>query len=972
MSVVVCPSCEDSFGTVPDLSDHTWSEHIDAPNDVSSASCPTCDYPITQENILFHLSCISEIEPNTIWTIISDKSSLCLVCGSRHSEPTLTDHIRQHATADLKEALGGELSCVVCTEAPDNENRYSGHIDCLVRHLSIEGNDGDDGGFSCPYCERQAMHEGALEWHIWLDHFDCQGFDGECPGCNETINFGSIKEHLLCRDDVHGPAAASLFDLRIDDCFLCDISAYNPQVLKRHISGQHLHQIEDFRGSCNVCGDPINDNQVSLHYPCLAAAADADIDFREQPTWRCPVCNEITETHSHFINHLEDEHGLDLFVAGDCRVCGDPLSELSEHHACLERVANHSDSTTAARNIDVPAVLDEEPEEVSYEAEHPLTEDEINSYYQTLTDFVQRERQSARDEGWRQYETIPLPQLASQKNAIPELIALGTNHHPDFELQFLFERPVPDEVQNPDDLIVQFGIYPRQRVIIGADTDIRELPLEAEVTFIDDQTIGISPDSEQSYRESELRSALNDSDTSYHIVDLLSPTPFDRKQHAISAVEGNASANGLVTGGTTLVESPREVGTVYSGELNDQQTSAVGRALGEPTLCCIHGPPGTGKTRTLTAVIELAVARGDRVLACAHSNQAIDNLLTGGGTVDEPAESSLDSFVRDEGSVSMVRVGQHSTDPVVDSFYRDVQPNEADIVGATTSASAELDPNEFDLVIIDEATQADQPATFIPLLRGDNLVLAGDHKQLPPFCSDETAREEDMHISLFEHFQEVYGRQVSTPLRRQYRMNEEIAAFPNSEFYEGQLEHGEENRNWQVGDLNPMVGHHIQSEEQIREKSMSRYNPGEADLVAQQVRLLQMYDVNSSDIGVITPYSAQIGAIANAIYSEDIDDPDSIDINTIDSYQGAEREAVIVSFVRSNDDNSIGFLSFPDEGRRRLNVALTRAKKRLVIIGDFATLGELTDFRAEEESCAATYRRLEEHLRDQERIQEHA
>jgi superfamily I DNA and/or RNA helicase len=250
-------------------------------------------------------------------------------------------------------------------------------------------------------------------------------------------------------------------------------------------------------------------------------------------------------------------------------------------------------------------------------------------------------------------------------------------------------------------------------------------------------------------------------------------------------------------------------------------------------------------------------------------------------------------------------------------------------------------------------------------------VLAGDHKQLPPFCSDETAREEDMHISLFEHFQRVYGEQVSTQLIRQYRMHEEIAVFPSTHFYDGQLKHGEDNRGWQISDLKPIVGHHIQNKEQVHDETKSRYNPGEAELVAQQARLLQMHDVDSSDIGVITAYSAQMGEIYDALRNEDIEDPDRIDIDTIDSFQGAEREAIIVSLVRSNEAHASGFLAFSDEGKRRLNVALTRAKKRLVVIGDFETLGGVSEYRSDDKSCADVYQALYNHLRDRDCLMSH-
>jgi len=969
MSVVACLNCESSFASWSAFTDHFWSEHT-ADGEVTGKACPSCDYPLTQENVLYHLACLTDLDPETVWTGISTGTSLCPVCGDPLTANHVSSHVRSHAGADKKDVLGGKLACTVCGEAPHDESRFTGHICCLVQHLALSN--ASDGRYTCPYCEHQATHEGEVEWHIWLEHFEANGFQSSCPGCGETLSFGELKQHLLCPGGAHGPDAARLFDLRIDDCFLCDVSVLNPHVLKRHINGKHLSKIQVTGGACQVCGESIDDSQVSLHYPCLAAATDTEISFRQQPTWRCPICNEVTGTQDNFIDHLESVHELDLFVADTCRVCGDDLTEIANHYDCLDHLAGETVTTTAiSGDIQIPLVLAEQPSEVTYTAETPLPSDEWNSFYRGLEDFVERERQSARDEAWRRYEEIPLERLKYREDLILDLMPLGSQSHPHYDLQFVFERPIPEYEHDPDDLATRFGIYPRQKVIVGADADLLGLPMEAEVTFVDDQTIGISPDPERSYRESELRTALTDDHTAYHLVDLLTPTPYDRKQEAIAKVQSNTAANSLVTGDATVVEHPRDVGSFYSGQLNQRQRKAVGRALGEPTLCCIHGPPGTGKTRTLTAAIELAVARGDRVLACAHSNQAIDNLLTGSSTVDEPEESSLHAFVMDEREVTMARVGNHSEDPVVQKYYQGLNPDGADIVGATTSATAELDIGGFDLVIVDEATQADQPATFIPLLRGENLVLAGDHKQLPPFCSDETAREEDMHISLFEHLQRVYGEHVSTQLVRQYRMHEAIASFPSTQFYEGRLEHGDDNRNWQTSDLNPIVGHHIQSTEQIRDETKSRYNPDEAELVAQQARLLQMHDVDSSDIGIITAYSAQISEITEALRNEDIEDPDAIDIDTIDSFQGAEREAIIVSFVRSNDAHASGFLAFPDEGKRRLNVALTRAKKRLVVIGDFATLGATSEHRSEDESCSHVYQALYNYLRDHDWLKVH-
>ena len=969
MSVISCPTCDESVATWSSLVDHFWSNHVQIDKESDSRSCPTCDFPLKRENILFHMACLTDVEPGTVWTGLdtSASGSLCPICGKTLPINQELRHFQSHSEKDQKELLGGELSCSVCGEQPHPEGQFAGHTDCLVHHISIS----EEGEYSCPICSDQVAHEGALEWHIWLTHFEADGFHATCPKCDEALQYGELKQHLLCYDDFHGPDAARLFDLRIEDCFLCDVSVLNPHVLQRHMTGKHISQVQNIKGECKVCGEPINDNQVALHYPCLAAANNTNIKPQYRYTWRCPICNKVTNSQSNFCAHLDERHDLSLFSSDSCRICGDVVTATTDHNRCIEVLLGE----TADERVDslrLPPVLDHKPQIVTYEPETSFDDSDIRPYYRELMSFVEQEKQSASSEAWRRYETVPLTQLKYTESVILDLVVVGTQNHPDHDLQIVFQRPTPEDEDDPDDLTTRFGIFPRQRVIVGADTDAAGLPMEAIVTFVDDQAIGIAPDPVKSYRGSVLQSALTQEDTVYHLVDLLTPVPYNRKQDAIERVQATTSTNGLVTGNTAIHERPRDIGTFYDGTLNKQQRKAVGRALGEPTLSCIHGPPGTGKTRTLTAAIKLAAARGDRVLACAHSNQAVDNLLVGSSTVEVPEDETLHSFVAAESEVKMSRVGSHSGNPVVQRHYEKVSQASANIVGATTSAAADLDIGTFDLVIVDEATQADQPSTFIPLLRGTNVVLAGDHKQLPPFCSNETAREEEMHISLFEHFQKLYGEQLSTKLIRQYRMNEEIARFPSIQFYDGELEHGETNRDKKINDLKPIVGHHVKGNEQLEDQTKSKYNIEESQLVASQVRLLEMNGVSASNIGIITAYSAQIGKIANALSREKINNPEDVTIDTIDSFQGAERDAIIVSFVRSNKRHTSGFLEFPDEGKRRLNVALTRAKQRLVVIGDFDTLGTISDHRTIDDSCAPVYQALHDYLANSERLRSHA
>ena len=193
-------------------------------------------------------------------------------------------------------------------------------------------------------------------------------------------------------------------------------------------------------------------------------------------------------------------------------------------------------------------------------------------------------------------------------------------------------------------------------------------------------------------------------------------------------------------------------------------------------------------------------------------------------------------------------------------------------------------------------------------------------------------------------------------------MNQAIAAFPNTAFYGGQLEHGERNADWQAGGFPPLEGYHIEGEEE-ETPGHSLYNHAEAKAVARQVSSALHAGINAKDIGVITPYSGQVGIIRQQL--RDLDDDavwNDVKVSTVDSFQGSERDVIIISFVRSNPQGFSGFLTFSEEGPRRLNVALTRARKRCVLIGNFETLATVAPTRTPETSAANVYRDLYQHL----------
>jgi predicted DNA helicase len=247
----------------------------------------------------------------------------------------------------------------------------------------------------------------------------------------------------------------------------------------------------------------------------------------------------------------------------------------------------------------------------------------------------------------------------------------------------------------------------------------------------------------------------------------------------------------------------------------------------------------------------------------------------------------------------------------------------------------------FDLAVIDEAAQSVEPACWIPLLRAERIVLAGDHCQLPPTIVSKEAAREGLAVSLMERLLAERGSGLSRRLKVQYRMNEAIMSFSSEEFYESSLEAHSSVGGHLLRDLPGVVETPLTSsplllidtagagyDEELEPEGESRRNPSEAEMVVQQVEALVEAGLAARDIAVIAPYAAQVRLLRERLAL------DGLEIDTVDGFQGREKEAVVLTLVRSNENGEIGFLA----DTRRMNVALTRARRKLIIIGDSATI----------------------------------
>jgi len=368
-----------------------------------------------------------------------------------------------------------------------------------------------------------------------------------------------------------------------------------------------------------------------------------------------------------------------------------------------------------------------------------------------------------------------------------------------------------------------------------------------------------------------------------------------------------------------------EVGETFVGN-NAAQDEAVRRAVGADEFALVHGPPGTGKTYTLARIVRALVARDQRVLVSAFTNRAVDNAL---------------EALEDQGFTGMARYGTESGVRADMQAYRIPRRGDpeacagaladAPVVAATTAScgSRAMGSQSFDVAVVDEAGQLTEPGTLAALSLADRFVLVGDHQQLPPVVRADT----DLGESLFERLVEAYP-EASTLLERQYRMAQRIQSFPSREFYDGRLRPATPKvAARSVADLDGVTADQLPAHLRDRVtvvdpdgRAEGNTNPREAAAVADIVESYLSAGLDPGDVGVITPYRAQVATIRGQV-------PEAVAVDTVDRFQGSSKEVVVLSFV------AIGGLDGPlFEDYRRVNVALTRAKRALVLVGDRETL----------------------------------
>lgn len=447
----------------------------------------------------------------------------------------------------------------------------------------------------------------------------------------------------------------------------------------------------------------------------------------------------------------------------------------------------------------------------------------------------------------------------------------------------------------------------------------------------------------------------------------------------------------------------------YDPALNAPQRAAVDRAMRSEDVALVHGPPGTGKTRTLVEIVRHAVARGERVLATAASNGAVDNVglrlhLQGVQVVrlGHPARvaARLESVTLEaltahteaaqlarrwnaEATALRHRVAaradrgagdrearrqafqearrlQFDARKHLDAAQQSILDHAQVVLATAAGAEATvLGDRVFDLVVLDEATQSPDPLSLVALQRAKRVVLAGDPCQLPPTVLDLEAAREGLGRTLFERIADAQPAAVSL-LRVQHRMHADLMAFPSASMYGGTLEAAPEVADHTLSDLPTVGDDHLRPgplvfldtagtgwTEQRTEQDPSTSNPQQATRTLREVRRLLARGVPPGEIGVITPYEAQARRLREGLRDAR---QHGLEVGTVDAFQGREKEAIVVDLVRSNEHGELGFLN----DIRRMNVALTRARRFLLVVGDSATLGGHPYYRGFLESAEAS------------------
>ncbi|KAM7396863.1 hypothetical protein PAMP_019871 [Pampus punctatissimus] len=609
----------------------------------------------------------------------------------------------------------------------------------------------------------------------------------------------------------------------------------------------------------------------------------------------------------------------------------------------------------------------------------------VEQFVSKTLELLQEEREAEIDETRLWQENVPLKDLQNKGVCLLKL-QIGSQSTGLYGRTVLVLEPrkhlgfssLPSNSFGPGDIVGLYdtgGCNAASQISTGIVTRVTQAAISVA---IDDSKDGLS----------------FDTDAFYNLLKLANDVTYKRMKHALNALNGHC--NGPVANlinvlfGEAKPSSQSQPNKVEFLNLNldDSQREAVSFALSQRELAVIHGPPGTGKTTTVVEIILQAIKQGQKILCCAPSNVAVDNLVerlarckTKVLRLGHPArllesiqKHSLDAILAKSDNANIIADIRKDIDKAfkkhdkgervnfrreIGELRKELKTREAtaitqilksaDVIlstntGACNDGALKFLPAEyFDWVVIDECAQALESSCWIPLLRARKCILAGDYKQLSPTIKSQKAASKGLSLSLMERLIQMYGESVVRMLTVQYRMNSAIMEWASKEMYQGRLTAHTSVERHLLKDLpgvtcveetsTPLLlidtaGCGL-SEMEVTD-DQSKGNQGEVDIVEMHIKALTEAGVKAKDIAVIAPYNLQVDLLRQKLSERHPE----LEIKSVDGFQGREKEAVVLSLVRSNRKGEVGFLAED----RRINVAVTRARRHIAVVCDTQTV----------------------------------
>lgn len=590
----------------------------------------------------------------------------------------------------------------------------------------------------------------------------------------------------------------------------------------------------------------------------------------------------------------------------------------------------------------------------------------ISKYKKHLENLISEEINSEKEKTINEIQIKTCEELENEGRTIINLKRkILKTYRYDCKVELIHSEKIKTDIKKGDIVLIS-GIHGIAKNIEGYVTDVKH---NSVVISHVDKTI-----KNEIYKQSR--------------IDLLiRMTTYERQKMILRNTECNEVIKFLF-GSHPKIDNDINQIQIKDRKLNKFQQKSVINSLKCGNFFLIHGPFGTGKTKTITEIIKQEVEQNHKVLVTAETNIAVDNIakkFTNSkigviriGTYEKFAnevkgislnqkikanktfkeieklqekkknyEMKLESCLTNEKQEFIKKIDFLNKE--ISNLKYEINKNiikHSKIIFSTNSSAAIsiLNDVRFDVAIVDEAAQTTIPSILIPLSKAERFILAGDHNQLPPTIQN---KNKELEESLFEKLIKKFPQQCQL-LKKQYRMNKTLMDFPNKEFYNNKLISDKSVRNSKIKKLKseydngkPLIFIDTQNmknnKELLQNNSNSYVNELEAELSS---KLANEY-INSkisTDVGIIASYANQVKLIRKMTTAE---------VETVDGFQGREKEVIIISTVRSNSQRDIGFLDEP----RRLNVALTRASKKLIIIGNSKTLSTKPIYKRLYEYC---------------------